>query len=87
MYILATTFHDLCFFSNDFPRLFTTYARCRSLSAEGRASVRAASPRLSGTSGVTFGPSPRLMVSSVNPLQKKKRNASFRETFRLYLKS
>ena len=39
MNIFATTFHDLCFFSNNFPRLFTTYARCRSLSAEDRASV------------------------------------------------
>ena len=44
--ILATTSHDWCFYSNDFPRLFTTNARCRSLSAEGRASVRAASERL-----------------------------------------
>jgi len=46
MNIFAAAFHDLCFFSNDFPRLFTTYARYRSLSAEGHASVEAASKRL-----------------------------------------
>ncbi len=34
MNIFAAAFHHLCFFSNDFPRLFTTYARCRLLSAE-----------------------------------------------------
>ena len=48
MNIFATTFHHLCFFSNDFPRLFTTYARYRSLSAKDRASVGAASSRLAG---------------------------------------
>ena len=39
MNIFAAASHHLCFFSNDFPRLFTTYARCRPLSAQGRASV------------------------------------------------